>query len=167
MSRQTAWFEVLAHNAEALHSGRTRTFVLQASCTTSSFIYRRWTQEDSAKAKRARDLGKKWGVIIDSVEPSLIVFDGGMLLNNLNSGDTFASFAEQVVKHLTNNAKNAVKRPKIQITKEMRLQTTAEIFCSHPTNKQRLMDIVADPINGSPLTNWSTRRNDSDGDCCD
>ena len=49
---------------------------------------------DSAKAKRARDLCKKWGVILDSIEPSLIVFDGGMLLNHLNSRDTVASFAE-------------------------------------------------------------------------
>ena len=54
----------------------------------------RWTHEDSAKGKRTRDLCKKWGVILGSIEPSLIVFDGGMLLNNLNSGDTFASFAE-------------------------------------------------------------------------
>ena len=37
---------------------------------------------------------KKWGVILDSIEPSLIVFDGGLLLNNLNSGYTFASFAD-------------------------------------------------------------------------
>ena len=37
---------------------------------------------------------KKLGVILDSIDPSLIVFDGGMLLNNFNSGDTFASFAE-------------------------------------------------------------------------
>ena len=49
---------------------------------------------DSAKANRARDLCKNWGVILDSIEPSLIVFDGGMLLNHLNSGDKFASFAE-------------------------------------------------------------------------
>ena len=34
---------------------------------------------DSAKAKRARDLCKKWGAILDLIEPSLIVFDGGML----------------------------------------------------------------------------------------
>ena len=40
---------------------------------------------DSAKAKRARDLCKKWGETLDSIEPSLIVFDGGMLLNHLNS----------------------------------------------------------------------------------
>ena len=64
VSPQTAWFAVLAHNAEALHSGRTRTFVLRASCTTSSFVYRRWTHEDSAKAKRIHDLCKKWGVIL-------------------------------------------------------------------------------------------------------
>ena len=94
VSPQTAWFEVLGHYAELLYSGRTRTFVLRTSCTTSSFIYRRWTHEDSAKAKRARDLCEKWGVILDSIEPSLIVFDGGMLINNLNSEDTFASFAE-------------------------------------------------------------------------
>ena len=56
MSPKTAWFEVLAHNAEALHSGKTRAFVLRASCITSSFVYRRLTHEDSAKAKRARDL---------------------------------------------------------------------------------------------------------------
>ena len=93
VSPQTAWFEVLAHNAEALHSGRTRAFVLRASCPTYSLVYRRWTHEDSAKAKRTRDLCKKWGVILASIEPSLIVFDGGMLLNNLNSRDTFASFA--------------------------------------------------------------------------
>ena len=94
MSPQIAWFEVLAHNAEALHSGRTRTFVLRASYTTSSFVYRRWTHEDSAKAKRTRDLSTKWGVILAPIEPSLIVFDGGMLLNNLKNGDTFVSFAE-------------------------------------------------------------------------
>ena len=49
---------------------------------------------DSAKANRARDLCKNWGEVIDSIEPSLIIFDGGMLLNHLISGDTFASFAE-------------------------------------------------------------------------
>ena len=49
---------------------------------------------DSAKAKRARDLCKKWGVILDSIEPSLIVFDGGTLLNHLNSRDAVVSFAE-------------------------------------------------------------------------
>ena len=87
VSPQTAWFEVLVHDAEALHRGRIRTFVLQASCTTSSFVYKRWTHEDSAKAKTTRDLCKKWGVILDSIEPSLIAFDGGMLLNNLNSGE--------------------------------------------------------------------------------
>ena len=48
----------------------------------------------SAKANTARDLSKNWGVVIDSIEPSLIVFNGRMLLNHLNSGDTFASFAE-------------------------------------------------------------------------
>ena len=48
---------------------------------------------DRAKANMARDLCKNWGVILDSIEPSLIVFDGGMLLNHLNSGDTIASFA--------------------------------------------------------------------------
>ena len=45
---------------------------------------------DSAKANRARDLCKTWGVDLDSIEPSLTVFDGGMLLNHLNRGDTFA-----------------------------------------------------------------------------
>ena len=45
----------------------------------------------------------------------------------------------------------------------MRLQTSSEIFCSHPTNKQWLVDIVADPINDSPLPNLSTR-SDSDKD---
>ena len=45
----------------------------------------------------------------------------------------------------------------------MTLQTTSEIFCSYPTNKQRLVDIVADPINDSFLPNLSTRRSDSDG----
>ena len=49
---------------------------------------------DSAKANRARDLCKNWGMVLDSIEPSLIVFDVGMLLNHLNGGDTFASFAE-------------------------------------------------------------------------
>ena len=49
---------------------------------------------DGAKANNARDLCKNWGVVLDSIEPSLIVFDGGMLLNHLNCGDTFASFAE-------------------------------------------------------------------------
>ena len=45
----------------------------------------------------------------------------------------------------------------------MTLQTTSEIFCSYPTNKQRLVDIVADPINDSTLSNLSTR-SDSDED---
>ena len=49
---------------------------------------------DSAKPNRARDLGKNWGVFLNSIEPSLIVFDSGMLFNHLNSGDTFASLAE-------------------------------------------------------------------------
>ena len=49
---------------------------------------------DSAKANKARDLCKNWGVVLDAIEPSLIVFDGGMLLNHLNCRDTFASFAE-------------------------------------------------------------------------
>ena len=71
-------------------------------------------------------------------------FDGGILLNHFNSGDTFALFADYVVKHRTKNARNPVKRSKIQATKEMTLQTTSEIFCSYPTNKQRPVDIVAD-----------------------
>ena len=41
---------------------------------------------DSAKANNARDLCKNWGVVLDSIEPSLIVFDGGMLFNHLNCG---------------------------------------------------------------------------------
>ena len=86
VSPQIAWFEVLAHNAKALHSGRTRTFAIRASCTTSNFVYRRWTHEDSAKAKRTRDLCKKWGVILDSIEPSLIDRDSGMLVNHLKWG---------------------------------------------------------------------------------
>ena len=45
---------------------------------------------DSAKANRARDLCKNWGVVLDSIGPSLIVFDHGMILNHLNSRDTFA-----------------------------------------------------------------------------
>ena len=90
---------------------------------------------DSAKAKKARDLCKKWGAILDSIEPSLIVFDGGMLHNHLNSRDTVASFAEQVIKYKINDPRNPIKRPKIRATKEMTLQTTSEIFCSHPTNK--------------------------------
>ena len=49
---------------------------------------------DSAKANNVRDLCKNWGVVLDSIEPSLIVFDGGMLLNHLNCGGKFASFAE-------------------------------------------------------------------------
>ena len=49
---------------------------------------------DSAKANRARDLCKNWEVVLDSIGSSLIVFAGGMLLNHLNSGDIFASFAE-------------------------------------------------------------------------
>ena len=105
---------------------------------------------DSAKAKRARDLCKKWGAILDSIEPSLIVFDGGMQHNHLNSRDTVASFAEQVIKYKINDPRNPIKRPKIQATKEMTLKTTSEIFCSHPTKKQRLVDIVADPINRYP-----------------
>ena len=51
-------------------------------------------KRDSAKANKVRDLCKNWGVVLDSIEPSLIVFDVGMLLNHLNSRDTFASFAE-------------------------------------------------------------------------
>ena len=35
---------------------------------------------DSAKANRARDLCKNWGMVLDPIEPSLIVFDGGMLI---------------------------------------------------------------------------------------
>ena len=46
----------------------------------------------------------------------------------------------------------------------MILQTTSEIVCSYPTNKQRLVVIVADPINDSCLPNLSTRRSDSDAD---
>ena len=46
----------------------------------------------------------------------------------------------------------------------MTLQTTSEIFCSYPTNKQKLADIVAGPINDSSLPNLSTRRSDSHGD---
>ena len=49
---------------------------------------------DSAKANRARDLRKNWGVVLYSIDPSLIVFDGGMLFNHPNSGDAFASFAK-------------------------------------------------------------------------
>ena len=49
---------------------------------------------DSAKANKAQDLCKNRGEVIDSIEPSLIIFDSGMLLNHLNSGDTFTSFAE-------------------------------------------------------------------------
>ena len=47
----------------------------------------------SAKVNRDRDLCKNWGVALDSIEPSLIFYDGGMLLNHLNSGDIFDSFA--------------------------------------------------------------------------
>ena len=50
--------------------------------------------KDSAKANRARDLYKNWEAVLDSIESSLIVFAGGMLLNHLNSGDTFVSLAE-------------------------------------------------------------------------
>ena len=50
---------------------------------------------DSAKANRARDLCKNWGVVFDSTKPSLIVFNGRILLNHLNSGDTFASFVSR------------------------------------------------------------------------
>ena len=85
---------------------------------------------------RVPGISVKMEVILDSIEPSLNVFWGGMLLNYLNSGDTFASFAEQVVKHLTNNARNAVKRPKIQTTKEMRLQKPQKLSAPiQPTNK--------------------------------
>ena len=73
VSPQIAWFEVLAHNAEALHSGRTRTFVLRASCTTLALFTEDGLMRGSTKAKRARDLCKKWGVILDSMGPSLIV----------------------------------------------------------------------------------------------
>ena len=45
----------------------------------------------------------------------------------------------------------------------MTLRTTSEILCSYPTNKQRLVDSAADPINDSSLPNLSTR-SDSDGD---
>ena len=46
----------------------------------------------------------------------------------------------------------------------MTLQTTSEMFCSYPTNKQKLVDIVADPINDSSLPNLSIRRSDLHGD---
>ena len=37
-----------------------------------------------------------------------------------------------------------------------------KIICSHPTNKQLLVDIVADAINDYPLPNLSTRKSDAD-----
>ena len=46
--------------------------------------------------------------------------------------------------------------------KEKRLKTFPKILCSHPTNKQMLVDIVVDAINDSPLPNLSTRKNDAD-----
>ena len=49
---------------------------------------------DSAKANRIRDLCKNWGVVLYYTDPSLIVFDGGMLLNHPNSKDAFASFGK-------------------------------------------------------------------------
>ena len=149
---------------------------------------------DSGKAKRARDLCNKWGVVVDSVHAVSIVFDGGMLLNHLRKGwkrgDTFLSYAEQVVHHISNAAtedetkisvvmdgysgvttkmhiqskRNPVKSLEIKATKEMTLQTTPEIFTSHPANKQRLVDIVAEAINQSPLSNLEARKADGDAD---
>ena len=49
---------------------------------------------DSAQANRARDLCKNRGVVLYSIDSSLIVFDGGMILNHPDSGDAFASFAK-------------------------------------------------------------------------
>ena len=49
-------------------------------------------------------------------------------------------------------------------TKDMKLETTPEIFISHPANKHRLVDIVADAINQSPQSNLSARKCDGDAD---
>ena len=46
--------------------------------------------------------------------------------------------------------------------KEKRLKTFSKILCSHLINKQRLVDIVADANNDSPLPNLSTRKSDAD-----
>ena len=149
---------------------------------------------DSGKAKRARDLCNKWGVVVESVPPSsCIVFDGGMVLNHLRKawkrGDTFLSHAEQIVHHVSSAAtedqtvvvvldgytaattkmhvqakRNPVKSIEIQATKNMRLETTPDIFTSHPANKQRLVDIVADTINQSPHPNLAARKSDGDAD---
>ena len=148
---------------------------------------------DSGKAKRARDLCNKWGVVVDSLQPLSTVFDGGMLLNHMRKGwkrgDTFLSYAEQIIHHISKDApedqevivvldgynvattkmhiqakRNPVKSLEIKATKEMKLETTPEIFTSHPANKQRLVDIVADCINQSPQSNLSARKCDGDAD---
>ena len=46
--------------------------------------------------------------------------------------------------------------------KEKRLKTFPKILCSHLTNKEMLVDIVADAINDFPLTYLSTRASDAD-----
>lgn len=147
---------------------------------------------DSNKAKRARDLCTKWGVICERIDTNSTVFDGGMLLNHLRKawkrGDTFGSFADLVVEHLKKHVqgdnhevvtvmdgygelttkmhvqkkRNPVKSIEIQATKEMELKTTPDIFLSHPTNKQRLVDIVSVAIDAS--LNLSTRKSTGDAD---
>ena len=47
-------------------------------------------------------------------------------------------------------------------TKKEGEKTFPKMLCSHPTNKQMLVDIVADAINDSPLPNLSTRKSDAD-----
>lgn len=42
--------------------------------------------------------------------------------------------------------------------------TLPDIFCSHPKNKQSLVDIVADTVNQSSHTNLSARKPDGDAD---
>ena len=60
--------------------------------------------------------------------------------------------------------RNPVKSLEIKATKDMKLETTSEIFTSHPANKQRLVNIVADSINQSPHSNLSVRKCDGDAD---
>ena len=100
----------------------------------------------SAKANRARDLCKNGEQ--SSIQLSLLwLFLTWNATQSSQQQDTVASSTEQVIKHRINDARDPIKRPKIRATKEMILQTTSEIFYSHPINKQRLVDIVADPIN--------------------
>ena len=101
---------------------------------------------NSSKAKRAQDLRNKWGVIFDSIEPSLINLDGGMLYiclicwvgsqasNKQYPGLWFRSrgsgwiWPADYQDAYIQKKRNFIKRPKIQAAKEMRIQPSSEIF---------------------------------------